>query len=534
MSYTLKTKNYKEFALQHQDDAEPTIFFQEYKKAHQCLPGDKVFWNGSECTLESRNPHQHIPGVLLLNSKYIYGHTSRGKKIYLFQPFDPSYPPFRVGSGSLESINQLVLVDFADWDDHESMPRGALNRILGACGDPVAEKKALQWLYGRPATAKLPLQQVSVPFQTRRQLQGYTFNIDPPGCKDIDDVITLHNQGSNQWSFVITIADVAETVQPGSLLALRAYHMGQTLYQDGQAVLPMLPAALSEDLLSLLPGQPRLGVSLFCTWNSETKHLETLGFQESQLCNDASFTYESILKADKVFVTVLQEVASQLKGSKTSDPHEWVEMCMLFYNREAAKLLVKNNAGLLRTHKAADVEKVHHYNTLHPDLAILAMESAKYALAAPDAIHAGLGSMPYTHITSPIRRFADLHNQHVLKAIVKGHPVQASSNDEANYLTQVQKQSKKHDRALFFLNQILQASSGTVEGIVVSSTDQTTKLYIPAWKRIIKTEGSSLAPGVGNRVDYYANLQQPKWSDRMVFRLSTDGSGIAEHEKSCT
>lgn len=534
MSYTLQTKNYKEFGLQHHDDAEPTIFFQDYKKAYLCLPGDTVFWNGSECTLDTRSRHQHIPGILLLNSKYIYGHTSRGKKIYLFQPFNPSYPPFRVGSGCMESTNQIVLVDFADWEDHETMPRGALNRILGPCGDPVAEKKALLWLYGNPGTAKLPVQELLQSVQPRRQLQGYTFNIDPPGCKDIDDVITLHNQGSSQWSFVITIADVAETVQGGSLLGLRAYHMGQTIYQDGQAVLPMLPHLLSEDLLSLLPGQPRLGISLFCRWNSESKQLEILEFQETQICNDASFTYESILNADKVFVTVLQEIASHLKGSKTVDPHEWVEECMLFYNREAAKLFVKHNAGLLRTHKAADVEKVQQYKILHPDLAILAMHSAQYDLAAADKIHAGLGSMPYTHITSPIRRYADLHNQSVLKKILNGQPVEPSSKHVAAYLTQVQKEIKHHDRALFFLNQILTNSSGSVEGIVVSATDQTTKLYIPAWKRIIKAEGSSLAPGVSQTVEYYANLQQPKWSDRMVFRLSTDGNGIAEHEKSCT
>lgn len=529
MSYTLKTKNYKEFELQHHDDAEPSIFFQDYKKAKYCLSGDKVFWNGSECTLDSRSKHTHLVGVLLLNSKYIYGHTSRGKKIYLFHPFDPAFPPFRVGSASLETTNQLALVDFAEWEEHESMPRGALNRILGPCGDPVAEKKALLWLYGSPSLAKVSCEPLSPPFQSRPRLQGFTFNIDPPGCRDIDDVLTLHNQGGNEWSFVITIADVAETVPKDSLLWMRAQYMGQTLYQDGQAVLPMLPAELSEDALSLLANKPRLGVSLVCRWNAETKRLTINGFQESELINNATFSYETILQADKVFVGVLEEITSALKGEPCGDPHEWVEQCMLLYNREAAKLFVTHNSGLLRTHKAADVEKVQHYNTLHPDLHILAMEAAQYDLAGPGKIHAGLGSMAYTHITSPLRRFADLYNQYILKHLLAGRSVEPSSKEVATHLTQIQKQVKKHDRALFFLNQILTGTAGSVEGVVVSATEQTTKLYIPAWKRIIKAEGSSLAPGTTLPVGFYANLQQPKWSDRMVFRLSTDGNGIAEH-----
>jgi ribonuclease R len=81
-------------------------------------------------------------------------------------------------------------------------------------------------------------------FLNRPLLEGITINIDPPGCKDIDDVITMKQIKEGLWNFAITIADVAEWVSINSDLDLEARKKGQTLYQNGTAVLPMFPLAL--------------------------------------------------------------------------------------------------------------------------------------------------------------------------------------------------------------------------------------------------------------------------------------------------
>jgi exoribonuclease R len=316
---------------------------------------------------------------------------------------------------------------------------------------------------------------------------------------------------------VITIADVAASIPAGSPGDILAQERCQTLYQKGKAVLPMLPRELSEGSLSLLPVQERNGISLHCLWTGTT--LQVLEFEEVQLMNSRSYTYESILKSGDYPIHILEAIASHLKGSETKDPHEWIEEFMLLYNREGAKILLQEKAGLLRTHKPADIDRLAKMESIHPDLRFYAFESAKYELTEEGKVHATLGSQPYTHLTSPLRRYADLVNQRVLKAhLQKTVSTPADSSIPAKLNAQ-QKRQKQHDRDLFFLDQILTKPTGTVTGLVVDSTETKTKVYCPEWKRMIKIHLTSLSPGTAIQVEYYVDLKQVSWKERMVFRL---------------
>lgn len=522
----LLTSNYKTFCLEpevmpHVEE----IHFEGHQKANRCLPGDTVNWTGSKCELVKRAKHRFIPGVLELNSKYVYGHTTRGAKIYLFHPHDRKYPPFRVGSSFRDSNrNQLGLIELMDWDEFETMPRGNLIRLLGPCGDLEAERKALIYQYGSPQLAS-ELFDIDEPDLTGRvHLDGFTFNIDPDGCLDIDDVLTLNQRSPTEWDFVITISDVATHIPADSVGDLHARKLGQTLYQSGEAVVPMLPAPLSQMALSLRPNETHVGLSLFCIWNTQTNTLSVDQFKETVFKNNRSYSYESVYRADEFPLAILKEIASFLKGTETTDSHEWVAEAMLLYNKQAAQKLVAYNVGLLRTHKPADAQKLQLFTTLHPDLKALAYEAAKYEVTGPDKIHASLGSVAYCHASSPIRRYADLVNQRSLKAVLKNYPPPPTDPTVAELLNQYQKQSKKYERSLFFLEQIAEAPSGNVEGLVFSSTEEKTKVYIPSWKHMIRVDPGSFTVGQAISVQYYADLQKPYWDQRMVFRVNSDAS----------
>lgn len=502
----LETKNYKTFQVD-------TISFDDYHQANRCLNGDEVEWDGTKCLLQKRADHGSLVGILELNSKYLYGHTSRGTKIYLFHPLNPAYPPFRVGCSERDtSRNQLALVKFGEWT--ETIPRANLVRLLGPVGDIDAEKKALQWLYGRPELQKFAFDS-DLSFHSRRLVKDNTINIDPEGCKDIDDVITLIQKG-NGWELLITIADVAEAIVSESPCDINASQKGQTLYQNSQAVLPMLPASLSEDALSLLPGQQRQGIALKCLWSNNTLTVE--GFEEVTVENTASYSYETVYQSD--FPThVLQEIASFLKGCKTTDAHEWIEEMMLLYNKEGAKILLEHKAGLLRSHKEAKREILERMEQIHPDLRIFAFESAKYELTAENKLHATLGNIPYTHLSSPLRRYADLVNQRILKAILRKEQIPFFPPSLPSSLNEIQRKMKHHDRELFFLQQIVKETTGTLEAVVVESTDSKTKLYIPSWKRTVKVVCQPMEPGTKVIVEYFADLRKVSWKERIVFRV---------------
>jgi exoribonuclease R len=502
----LVTKNYKTFQVD-------TISFDDYHQANRCLNGDEVEWDGTKCQLLKRADHGTLVGILELNSKYLYGHTSRGTKIYLFHPLNPAYPPFRVGCSERDtSRNQLALVKFETWT--ETIPRANLIRLLGPIGNLDAEKKALQWLYGRPDLQKITFD-LEPGIQSRRLVKENTINIDPESCKDIDDVITLI-PNEDGWKLLITIADVAEAIQPGSPGDLLAEQKGQTLYQTGVAALPMLPPHVSEDALSLIPGQQRQGIALNCLWSNN--HLTVNGFEEVTVENTASYTYETVYSSTFP-VNILQEIASFLKGSQTNDSHEWIEELMLLYNKEGAKLLLEAKAGLLRTHKEAKKEVLERMEQIHPDLRSLAFESAKYELTGENKVHATLGNIPYTHLSSPLRRYADLVNQRVLKALLRKETVPTVSPSLPSSLNEIQKKMKHHDRELFFLQQIVEQTTGILEGLVVESTGSKTKLYIPGWKRTVKVVCEPMEPGTKVTVEYFADLRKVSWKERIVFRL---------------
>lgn len=504
----LQTKDYKHFQLGN-------ISFDDYHQANRCLPGDLVEWDSAQakCILKTRADHRQLVGILELNSKYLYGHTSRGIKIYLFHPLNPAYPPMRVGcSEKNTSRNQLALVRFDSWS--ETIPRGNLVRLLGSVGDLAAEQESLLWLYAKPELRKITYNATPF-FESPLTLPGTTINIDPEGCLDIDDVLTLE-ETSNGWRLFVTIADVAKAIEENSPGDFLAQQRMQTVYQNGQAVLPMLPREFSENQLSLLPNERRQGVSLECFWDGNS--LEVKGFQEVTVINSASYTYESIYKADFP-INILKEIASYLKGSETNDSHEWIEQLMLLYNLEGAKVLLEAKGGLLRTHKEADKVKLEEMNTVHPDLRVFAFESAKYELTGENKLHATLGNKPYTHLSSPLRRYADLVNQRVLKAYLKQQPPPSISGTLPTALNQQQKMLKRYERDLFFLTTILKETTGTVKGLVLGSNETKTKVYIPSWKRIIKVVCEPLEKGKEVDVEFFADIKKVSWKDRIVFHI---------------
>src|SRR5438552_13757393 len=84
--------------------------------------------------------------------------------------------------------------------------------------------------------------------------------IDPPDAKDHDDAVHAEpdSDPNNKGGAIVTvaIADVAFYVRPGSALDRDALTRGNSVYFPDRVV-PMLPERISNDLCSLVPGQPR-------------------------------------------------------------------------------------------------------------------------------------------------------------------------------------------------------------------------------------------------------------------------------------
>jgi ribonuclease R len=84
--------------------------------------------------------------------------------------------------------------------------------------------------------------------------------IDPPDAKDHDDAVHAEADPdpANKGGYIVrvAIADVAYYVRPGSALDRDALSRGNSVYFPDRVV-PMLPERISNDLCSLVPGEPR-------------------------------------------------------------------------------------------------------------------------------------------------------------------------------------------------------------------------------------------------------------------------------------
>jgi exoribonuclease R len=422
-----------------------------------------------------------IPGILECSSKYKFGITSHGTPLYIFYPLDESLPNAIVGYKHADPTkNYLVLVEPYTTD------RTNLVSVLGVCGDWEAERKAILYRYCPYRYKKALLIPEGLENKSLREYiidseHGWTtFNIDPEGCEDIDDCISIRGD-----EMAITITDVACIVKKGSDIDKEAFKRGQTFYSEKERH-SMLPPDY-EEACSLVPGKYRSGISLVFK-----KGFKDAFLIETSIKNDKSYTYESF--------------------SKDMDIN--IESLMIYYNNFVAELLKKHKKGIFRRQS----EAASPIENILPDEIKTALynNSAEYCEFNEDLHHSSLNLDAYCHCTSPIRRYADIENQRYLKEIFQGLALstgQASPGIE--YLNLRSKMAKKHDRDLFFLQKIRENKENTIIGIIVDEN----KVWIPEWKRLIKLGTTDKVPGDEVKIKYHYNRLEIAWKKRIVFQL---------------
>jgi hypothetical protein len=155
---------------------------------------------------------------------------------------------------------------------------------------------------------------------------------------------------------------------------------------------------------------------------------------------------------------------------------------MIRYNTAVARKLVELKAGLLRVQAAADAAKIRHWTAIDPRLSTLANEAAAYSLPTEDGetSHASIGSV-YCHASSPLRRYADLVNQRIIKASMLDRTV---ALDEALdlHLNHRTKANRRWARDLTFLTKVTPGRIHHIDVLWISN-DQ---VWVPEWKRIIR------------------------------------------------
>ncbi len=269
------------------------------------------------------------------------------------------------------------------------------------------------------------------------------FSIDSETTFDIDDALSFESTTSG-WRLGIHVTDLTDVVTKDGVLDAAARERRLSLYFP-EAILPMLPTSLSSGSASLLPEAERRALSLYVEFDSEHKPLAA-EFRRTRVRNDFRLNYDEvdlILRGERHLLAeqlrALWQVVVSLRGRRIAaggvalerpDPdvqvgadgairvdlkdrdtpaNRLVSECMILYNHEAARYLVRHAVpGIFRSQqsKVATDPAVELKDPFSRYSFFRQLGPSHTSLEALP--HNLLGLDCYVQSTSPLRRYGDL------------------------------------------------------------------------------------------------------------------------------
>lgn len=365
-----------------------------------------------------------IVGTVHVNNKSLYKFNSSTKKAYhLFSPFNRMYPRMLVILSSLRPHNTFwnVCVRYLHWNRGQ-FPIGEVTHEFGSSKNVKSCESTLLYHHmrlhkkKRNKFKKTDFNSILTKEVSKRDLVYNAYSIDPPGCCDIDDAISLETNSAN-LVVKIHISDVAFWCNK---LKLDTYldDQGFTFYTKNQRY-DMFPPSLI-DVLSLKENEWRLAISLFVTINPNSFKILDTEFKKTAVKCKKNYSYYEKQWVSKD-VNKLMTICEKIFDCKLMGKCEMIEKYMIFYNQTAAEWLHKNQCQFIRRVQN-DPTKQYSITETHLPLKFVQfyenMHNSAFYSYNTDSKHYGLNVNAYGHFTSGIRRGADVRNQKALHNLI--------------------------------------------------------------------------------------------------------------------
>ncbi|KAM3926404.1 DIS3-like exonuclease 1 [Leptodactylus fuscus] len=225
----------------------------------------------------------------------------------LVTPWDYRIPKIRISTQQAEALQDYrVVVRIDSWESTSLYPNGHFVRALGRIGDLEAEIATVlvensisMNPFSEAQLAEMPTNSPENPWRVdpeecdRRDLREthLVFSIDPKGCEDVDDALSIRALKSGHLELGVHIADVTHFVKPNSYTDMEAKSRATTYYLADRRF-DMLPHILSADLCSLLGSVDRYAVSVMWELDSTTYEIRRVWYGRTIICSSYKLSYE--------------------------------------------------------------------------------------------------------------------------------------------------------------------------------------------------------------------------------------------------
>ncbi len=387
----------------------------------------------------------------------------------------------------------------------------------------------------------------------RKDLTGLkVFSIDDIFTRDIDDAISVEYQDD----FVmlgIHVTDASSFILPGSPLDKEAARRGASLYLP-EGKIPMIPQAVSENLLSLKEGEEKPAVSFLVklsrsgemldykavlsvvkvaeklTYEKVDKNIEqgsffsrvyntACGLREKRIASGAS---GDLIPELQVMVDHDKKIHFKIRD-KESPSQVLVSEFMILANYCAALLFKENCFPSLFRKQAKSAEGIQRET--NPSLFHLFSRRKFFSRVEVDVDpgpHSSLGLSSYTSITSPLRKYLDLAAQRQLVCLLRGDPPAYGRKELKDIVSSVQPVLTRvaiteQERKRYWILKVLKNREGErlnalvldmrFRGCKVLLLDYLIDIYIKVRERIEISPGDTVSVIIDNADPFAGTLK---------------------------
>uniref|UniRef100_A0A8D1S9T9 DIS3-like exonuclease 1 n=1 Tax=Sus scrofa TaxID=9823 RepID=A0A8D1S9T9_PIG len=236
---------------------------------------------------------------------------SQGKNAQkiLVTPWDYRIPKIRISTQQAEALQDFrVVVRIDSWESTSMYPNGHFVRVLGRIGDLegeiatiLVENSISVVPFSEAQMCEMPVNTPENPWKVsseeerkRKDLRKthLVFSIDPRGCEDVDDTLSVRALDNGNLELGVHIADVTHFVAPHSYIDIEARSRATTYYLADRRY-DMLPSILSADVCSLLGGVDRYAVSVMWELDKTSHEIKNVWYGRTIIRSAYKLFYEA-------------------------------------------------------------------------------------------------------------------------------------------------------------------------------------------------------------------------------------------------